>query len=204
MGREVKHYVGEEITKDVIDKINLMAMTRYEEGTFSVLYEGVDTLEQLCAWHGALPEQENVLMGEDWVIVYVKRKREIELVEWLDIEVVPDKLCQTMEMVKAMKDVLLESEGKMLIADMRQDTSYQFYQMMLKRGYLESYNDYAGVEESAPSDVAAFSRRIIDEYGTLDDYFSNDNREIIEEYEKYFYHSVSFGITDKFVKRYKK
>lgn len=204
MGREVKHYVGKEITPEVISKINLIAMTRYEEGTFSVLYEGVDTLEQLCSWHGALPEQENIVLGEDWVIIYVKRKNDIELAEWLDIEDVPNKFCQTMEMFKAMTDILLEGEGLYLLADMRHDTSYQFYQSMLKKCYFETYREYVDVEEGAPGDVLDFADRILDEYHSYEEYFSCDEREKKEEYEKYFYHSLSFGVTKKFVKRYGK
>ena len=174
--RKVNHYVGYEITDEVIDKINLMAMSRYEEGVFSVLYEGVDTLDKLCSWHGAKPEEENVVMGEDWVIVYIKRDNELELVEWLDVDIVGDKFLQTIEMANAMKKILLDNKDLELVADMRHDTSYQFYKMMKKKGYLETKNEVVGCEESAPGDVLDYADRIIEEYGSFEDYFDGDLR----------------------------
>lgn len=200
--REINHYVGYEITNDVINKINLMAMTRYEEGVFSVLYEGVDTLDKLCNWHGARADEENVVMGQDWVIVYVKRNNELELVEWLDVDVVDDKFLQTMEMFNAMKKILLENRDLELVADMRHDTSYQFYKMMKKNGYLETKKEVIGCEESAPGDVLDYADKIIDEFGSYEGFLDGDLREIRDDYGRYFYHSLTFGVTDKFVKKY--
>ena len=204
MKREVKHLVGREITDDVISRINFMAMKRYDEGVFSVLYEGVDTLEELCLWHGALPEQENVLLGEDWVVVYVKRDNEIDFVEWLDLEEVDDKFSQTMEMVKAIRNVLIEGKDSYLYADMRHDTSYQFYKTMQKSGYLETYSENVGLDESAPSDVLDFADDILDEFGSYNEYFSKCGEDLREDYGRYFHHDIAFGVTEKFVKRYVK
>ena len=202
--RKINHYVGYEITDEVIGKINLMAMTRYDEGVFSVLYEGVDTLDKLCSWHGSRPDEENVVMGEDWVIVYVKRGNELVLVEWLDVDRVSDKFLQTMEMFNAMKKILLDNSDLELFADMRHDTSYQFYKMMQKKGYLETKKEVIGCEESAPGDVLDYADRIIEEYGSYEDYFDDDLRDVRDDYGKYFYHSLTFAVTDKFVKKYSK
>lgn len=202
--KKVEHYVGEEITEDVINSINLMAMKRYEEGVFCVLFEGADTLEDLCSWHGALPEQENVLLGQDWVIIYVKRKNDIEIVEWLDLEDVSDKFGQTIEMMNAMKDILLSSRGLRVIAEMRHDTSYQFYKKLLDREFVESYHDSVELDPSAPSDIEKMAGDVENTYGSLNKYFLERDGEIDPEIDKYFYHYVSFGVTDKFVKRYVK
>lgn len=202
--RKINHYVGYEITNEIIDRINLMAMSRYDEGVFSVLYEGVDTLDRLCSWHGSVPDEENVVMGEDWVIVYVKRDNELELVEWLDVDMSNDKFLQTMEMFNAMKKILLDNSGLKLVADMRHDTSYQFYKMMHKKGYLETKKEVIGCEESAPGDVLDYADKIIEEYGSYDAYFDGDLRDVRDDYGRYFYHSLTFGVTDKFVKKYSK
>lgn len=204
MRKKVEHYVGEEITESVISTINLMAMRRYEEGVFSCLFEGVDTLEDLCSWHGALPQQENVVMGEDWVIIYVERKNDIEIVEWLDIEDVSDKFSQTIEMMNAMKEILLSSKGRCVIAEMRHDTSYQFYKKLLDKDFVVSNHDSLELDPVAPSDIEKMVSDVESIYGSLDKYFLQKDRKIDPEIDKYFYHYVSFGITDKFVKRYGK
>ena len=61
-----------------------------------------------------------------------------------------------------------------------------------------------GCEESAPGDVLDYADRIIEEYGSYEDYFDDDLRDVRDDYGKYFYHSLTFAVTDKFVKKYSK
>ena len=44
----------------------------------------------------------------------------------------------------------------------------------------------------------------VEEYGSYEDYFDDDLRDVRDDYGKYFYHSLTFGVTDKFVKKYSK
>ena len=204
--RKVEHYTGYAITKDVIDKINIIALKRYREGRYSLFYEGCDTLKGLCYWNASIPKQTNVILGEDWFIVYTKTKNHIEVNEWVDVDTVPNKLEQTMEMLNALKTILLSSEDKRLAALMKHNTSYKFYAILLKKGLLQEYEDSIRIETEMPSDIERVREEVEDKYGLVEDFLKDENRskEQEEALEDYIYHDIVFGITDKFKNRYKK
>lgn len=74
---------------------------------------------------------------------------------------------------------------------------------MHKKGYVKTYSEFISLDESAPTDVIDFANNIVEEYGSFDNYFSSSEQEM-EDYGKYFCHSMKFGVTEKFVKRYGK
>lgn len=204
--RKIEHYSGYEITKDVIDKINLIALKRYREGRYSPLYEGYNTLEELCYCIYSKPEYTNVILGEDWYIIYTKTKNLIEINEWVDVEDVPDKLEQTMEMFSALKKILLLSEDKKILATMKHNTSYKFYSSLIQRGLLKEYNNDVSVDAELSQDIEITRNKIEEQYGFVEDFLKDPNRskEQEETLEDYIYHDIIFGITDEFKNRYKK
>ena len=204
--RKIEHYTGYEINKEVMERINLIALKRYREGRYSLLYDGVNTLEELCYWNDSIPEQTNVILGEDWFIVYTNTEKYIEVNEWLAVDTVPNKLEQTMEMFNVLKNILLSSEDKRLIASMKHNTSYKFYASLLKRGFLQEYEDYIGIEPEMPSDVKKVRVELENKYGFIEDFLKDENRDKEQEevMEDYIYHDVLFEITDKFKNRYKR
>lgn len=206
MKKSIEHYNGYEITKEVIAKINLIALKRYQEDRYSICYEEYDTLEEICDLSNSSPKQINIILGEDWYIIYSKREYFVEIIEWISKDTVTNKLEQTMEMFYALKNILLSVEGKNLTATMKHNTSYKFYTSFLKRGFLEEFYDDIDTETDMPSDIKKVKDDLENKYGSIEYFLEDENRDKEQEeiLEDYIYHEVIFGITDKFVKRYKK
>ena len=205
--RKVEYYTGYEITKEVIKKINIIALRRYCDSCYSLSYKKYHNLKGLCESNDcSKPEYINVVLGEDWYIIYSKTKNYIEINEWVDVENVPNKLEQTMEMYSALKKILLLSEDKTLLATMKHNTSYKFYSSLIQRGLLQEFSDDVFVEEELPKDVEITKNQIEEQYGFVEDFLKDPNRnqEQEEALEDYIYHDVIFDITDGFKTRYKK
>lgn len=61
MRKKVEYYSGYEIT-NVVEKINLIALRKYRDSGYSLLYDEVDTLEELSYWNNAKPEEINIIL----------------------------------------------------------------------------------------------------------------------------------------------
>ena len=66
----VNHYTGNLLTDEVISKKNLIAMQRYSEGYYSFLFDGINTIYDICFWTNCNPEDLNLILGKDWYIMY--------------------------------------------------------------------------------------------------------------------------------------
>lgn len=206
MRKAIEYYKGYEINEEVIKRINSIEQIRINEGLTSITPEPISTLEDLCSIHDTYPEEENVILGEDWYIIYTKINYEIEINEWLAIGDVQNKLTQTIEMLNALKIVLLKSGNTKVYATMRHSTSYKFYQSLLSRGYLEEISDIANIEDNLPEDLEQIKNNLKRKYESLEEYLSNSNKENLEntDFDDFIYHFIIFKTTDKFRKRYKR
>lgn len=206
MRNTIEYYKGYEINEEVIKRINSIEQIRINEGLTSITPEQISTLEDLCAIHDTLPEEENIVLGQDWYIIYTKINYEIEINEWLAIGNVQNKLTQTIEMLNALKIVLLKSGNTKVYATMRHSTSYKFYQSLLSRGYLEEISDIANIEDNLPEDLEQIKNNLKRKYKSLEEYLSNSNKENLEntDFDDFIYHFIIFKTTDKFKKRYKR
>ena len=81
MREKVKHYQGNEITSEVIRKMNLIELTRQREGLTTFSIENINNLLELCNYHDTDPEQENIIIGEDWYLMYTIYNGELEIQE---------------------------------------------------------------------------------------------------------------------------
>lgn len=79
MRKKVEYYHGYEITKKVLKKANLIGLKRYREGRYSIMFDETISLEDLCNWNDASPEEEYLVLGEDWYIIYTKNSDYIEI-----------------------------------------------------------------------------------------------------------------------------
>lgn len=206
MRKAIEYYKGYEINEEVIKRINSIEQIRINEGLTSITPEPISTLEDLCAIHDTLPEEENIILGQDWYIIYTKINYEIEINEWLAIGDVQNKLTQTIEMLNALKIVLLKSGNTKVYATMRHSTSYKFYRSLLSRGYLEEISDIANIEDNLPEDLEQIKNNLKRKYESLEEYLSNSNKENLEntDFDDFIYHFIIFKTTDKFRKRYKR
>lgn len=111
-----------------------------------------------------------------------------------------------MEMFNAIKSILLLSNKETnIISTMKHNTSYKFYSIFLKKGYLQEYRDEIEID-SLPTDLEKLKQKLIEKYSSLEEFLKDENREkeIEEQLEDYIYHDVAFRITDKFKTRYRR
>lgn len=200
----IKHYNGIDITPNLISQKNLIAMRRYSEGYYSFLFDGIDTVDDICYWCDCNKEDLNLILGKDWYIMYVIRPDEIEITEWINIPREKQIIEQTNEMLKSMISILLLSEGKEVFASMRHHTSYKFYEKLKRLGYVEELFIHSKMEMEIPLELDKIVHVLAEKYEDLDEYFADEQREHFPEYGEYVYHDIRFCITDKFIKRYKK
>ena len=200
----INRYNGIDITPDLISQKNLIAMRRYSEGYYSFLFDGIDTVDDICYWCDCNKEDLNLILGKDWYIMYVIRPDEIEITEWINIPREKQIIEQTNEMLKSMISILLLSEGKEVFASMRHHTSYKFYEKLKRLGYVEELFIHSKMEMEIPLELDKIVHVLAEKYEDLDEYFADEQREHFPEYGEYVYHDIRFCITDKFIKRYKK
>lgn len=203
MRKKVVHYQGKEITEEVIKTICIIAIKRYDESPHPLTHEGINNLSEMCQWHNTIPFEENVILGEDWYIIYANRLREIEILEWVSIGKVPNKLEQTIEMLNEFKKVLLLSENRKVSTHMHHLTSYPFYEKLLKAGYFEEIYNYPQIEHNIVPGSKEAIEEIVKKYGSLYEYLKSNNKEY-QYLEQCIYHDINFKITTNFIKRYQK
>lgn len=209
MREAVKHYTGYEITDEIIRKINLIELKRIKEGITYIKSEPIKTLRDLCKIHGTFPKEENVIIGQDWYIIYSRLYEdasEIEINEWVAINKVENKLMQTIEMLSAMKKILLENKDITVFATMRHSTSYKFYKSLLTRGYFKELSNRADIDDELPEYLEPIKTELKNKYETPEVFLQNLDNENLQDtrFEDIIHHLIIFKPTDKFIKRYKK
>ena len=203
------HYAGYQITDKIIRKINLIELKRIKEGITYIKSETIETLRDLCRLHGTFPTEENVIIGQDWYIIYSRLyedSSEIEINEWVAINQVENKFMQTIEMICAMKKILLECDDITIFATMRHSTSYKFYRSLLTRGYFEEILNRAVIDDELPEYLEPIKEELKNKYETSENFLKNLDSENLTDtrFEDIIHHLVMFKTTDKFIKRYKR
>lgn len=204
--KQVEYYNGKEINRKVLNRINLIDLKRIKEGITQFSMERVKSLKKICKEHETDPEDEHVILGEDWYIVYTNiSDMEIEIKDWVAINNVENKLNQTMEMFNALKKILLEHENCNIYGMLRHSTSYPFYKKLLDEGYIEESVDIIDFDDYLPK-LEEIKQKILTDYDSIEDYLADPNRDRYEgsAMEDYIYHEVSFNVTESFKNRYKK
>lgn len=204
MRKEVEYYKGNEITEEVLKRVNLIELKRQREGLTTFTIENVDNIEELCYTHDTLPVQENLILGEDWYIIYTTFNGEIEINEWLAIGNVKDKLVQTMEMFNAIKNILLEHKDKTIYATLRHSTSYKFYKLLFEKGYINEFENRFDIADDIPGDLLTMIENSKEKYNSIEEYIDNETEDKIEDLPDFIYHNVEFKVSDKFIEKYNK
>ena len=202
MREKVKHYQGKEITTEVIRKMNLIELLRQREGLTTFTIENIDNLEELCNYHDTKEEQENIILGQDWYLMYTTYNDELEIQEWISINNVKDKLVQTMEMFKWIKKILLENKDKTIYSTLRHSTSYNFYKLFLEKGYIDEIYKSIDIEDDIPEDLLSLIENR--DNSSLEEYLDNEKEEILNDLPDFIFHNVEFWVTDKFIEKHNK
>jgi len=202
MREKVKHYQGTEITPEVIRKMNLIELNRQREGLTTFTIENIDNLEELCNYHDTKPEQENIILGEDWYLMYTTYNDELEIQEWVSINNVKDKLVQTMEMFSWIKKILLENKDKTIYSTLRHSTSYNFYKLFLEKGYIDEIYKSIDIADDIPKDLLSLIENR--DNSSLEEYLDIEKEEILNDLPDFIFHNVEFLVTDKFIEKHNK
>jgi len=202
MREKVKHYQGTEITPEVIRKMNLIELLRQREGLTTFTIENIDNLEELCNYHDTKEEQENIILGQDWYLMYTTYNDELEIQEWISINNVKDKLVQTMEMFKWIKKILLENKDKTIYSTLRHSTSYNFYKLFLEKGYIDEIYKSIDIADDIPKDLLSLIENR--DNSSLEEYLDIEKEEILNDLPDFIFHNVEFLVTDKFIEKHNK
>lgn len=202
MRKEVEYYQGKQIDIVIISKLFAISIARDFKVEGIVPYSDVDTIEELCEICECEIDEFNVVLGQDWYLTYIDRKDNLEIMEWVSLENTKDKLKQTLEMMKHLIKVLLLAKERKITALMRHSTSYNFYQLLIKNGYIKEEYNNPGMDTSIPEDIQFELDIAIEDNINIKYYLENSDRN--EEYDEYFYHDISFTLTKKFLNRYDK
>lgn len=199
-----REYKGTEVTEDIISKIKSICEQRYSPLVYKEYFENLTTMQDLCEMHDTNLEEEIILLGEDWFITYAQKYVELEVLEWVALDNVENKMAQIQEMLKALKYILYLSRKTCLAAYLRHDTSYKFYQLGIKRGIIKPAIDEAFVDYYHPEEMDIIVDEVGAKYKDLETFLASPERDAYPEYEQYILHRVVFTPTNKFVKQYKK
>ncbi len=201
--RKVEILKGKEITKEKVARIRKIAKKRYDTPIYESTFWDVTTLESLSEVHGINPDDEILILGSDWFLCYWFSKDTVEFLEWVALNIPSTKVKQTIEMMKELKNILLEHSDKKFIASMRHNGSYPFYLSMLKKGYFnEEYHsiDFDICGGDAPEELEDIDRN----YLTLEDFLKSEEASAHPELLTYIMHDLVFNVSDSFVEHYKK
>lgn len=201
--RCIEYYNNFTVTDEVIARMKNIALLRNDDrDTSGVVRNIVGSLESVCC--GVYDsELVNIILGEDWFLVYVSDSEEVIIEAWVSNDSRGEVFIQAMEMCREFKNVLLANENKLFNSYMKKTTSYNFFKKMLEKGFLEVFSEEMDLASYTPFSVI---EPLLMKYGSVPEFIrlKEDNTDIEPEVDKFLFCDVEFGVTDKFVKKYKK
>ena len=201
--RCIEYYNNFTVTDEVIARIKNIALLRNDDfDTSGVTRNILGSIESVCS--GVYDsELVNIILGEDWFLIYVSEQDEIIIEAWVSNDSRGEVFIQSMEMYTEFKNVLLANENKLFNSYMKKTTSYNFFKKMLEKGFLEVFSEETDLASYTPFSVI---EPLLMKYGSVPEFIKlkEDNVDVEPEVDKYLFCDVEFGVTDKFVKKYKK
>lgn len=202
MRKEVKHYQGYEITMEVLSKLFAINAIRDFKVEGCIPYEDIENIEELSMCINTEVENIHLLLGQDWYITYIVKENTIEILEWVSINKNNDILRQSLEMLRYIVNILLESKNQQVTAVMRHSSSYRFYCLAKQLGYIKELKDNLGIEDTIPYCVISESNHPVPKDDELIEFLKDEQHP--KEYEEYIHHDITFSLTKKFYNRYSK
>lgn len=205
MRKQVEYYCGEQITDDVLVRTRDIAR-KSDNGWIFSMYDDIESLSDLCCCHNSYPDEEYIVLGEDWFITYtIDGNKDVYISQWACVDDRKDNFDRTIEMMKAMKKIFIENAGLTFYSGLRHDTSFRFYERMIRRGFIQEKCRDSEINENSSEGLERVLEDITLRYGSVDAYLERgDFSDFPDEFKKLIFHDVEFVITDKFVKQYKK
>ena len=192
MRKEVKHYQGYEITIELLSKLFAINTIRGFKVEGCIPYDDIEDIEELSLCINTEVENIHLLLAQDWYITYIVTNDTIEILEWVSIIPKDDTLKQSLEMLRYIVKILLESKNNKVTAVMRHSTSYKFYCLAKKYGYIEEIKDNLGIEDTIPTCVIAKSNQPLPKDDELLEFLKDEERP--KEYDEYIHHDITFSL----------
>ncbi len=191
MQKRIHFYKGQDISQEQIKAIQNIAYQRYPKEIFDKYYKNIQNITDLAKNHHTKVQNEQLILGRDWMILYKIEKKKLTFLEWIAINKQENNIRQSIEMYKEMKRVLIENFNKQMIASMRHDTTYQLYLKLIEKGLLleKEHNFY--IDSSIPKDIYINQLKKIKE-----ETFSSKEIEKYSSYYPFFLHYVEFYLTN--------
>ena len=190
--RQIKYYKGKEITKDVIKTFREYTKARFGSEVFEEYFSYITDVKEYAGVHGVNIEDENIIVGEDWIFSYHMSGKELILSDWVAKEESSDKFAQSLEMYKTIRNVLLTTSAEFFSASLRHSTSYPFYQAFKERGMIEEFVDALSVNLCTDEMYEQIERKVLEYDATLDELL--ESGKITEQEKDYLYHDVTFEL----------
>lgn len=203
-------YNGNEINLDIVNKYREICCSRYDSAIYEKYFKNLKSVDDFYNLYGPLvnsKEDLHLLLGEDWFILYIESTIYIEVLEWVAVNNVDNKLVQIKEMLTAIRNMLLTKVDntdvqKIIMADLRHDSSYKLYQKALDKGYIISRMDELFFDRSMPEE---FEKKILEEkqkHENVKDFIDVITQEDEQEYYKFFIHQTQFYATKDFIDKH--
>lgn len=131
--------------------------------------------------------------------MFSKKYEYVEFLLWAALDDEETKVIQSVEMYNALINILLKNKEQLFIAKLRHDTSYLFYQILLKKDFVEEIShSICGYELNRLEEINInlFSKN--DHFDSLLDKGLVIKRSKID----HIYHEILFSLTDSFVEYY--
>lgn len=195
----IRHYSGEEITFEVIERIKKFAKERYTQNVYDSCFSMYDSPESFAKEHGVPLNDQHIILGSDWVVCYHILQRNLIISDWIGENNSQRTVSQSIEMYVALRNILLSSMIKRINVFLRHDTSYKFYKLLLERNYVNLYYDIPIIDMYFSENIDKLLVTV-NSSGTLEQSIKLGN--IPKEYEQFIFHDISFELTEKFQKKY--
>lgn len=183
-----KKYIGDEIGYFEIMLIKTIAVNRYDKAIFDYYYKEISSLQDLAAKLGIEANNINLVLGDDWFIMYEDIDGIVTFIEWIALEIKGRKLSQAVEMSNALNIILEQNKDKEFIASMRHDTSYQFYQKLLQKKYIIELFHSLSIDWAEPNNLS------LDDCEEIVKYFPNNENLYDAEFLKFVFHNINFKV----------
>lgn len=203
--RIVDYYNNSNISNEVLDRMKNIALLRCDKNDDSdIICNIVQSLDSVC--YGIYDtELVNIVLGEDWFLVYVSDCDEVIFEAWVARNDIDNKFLQSVEMFREFKKILLDNSDKIFFASMKKTTSYSFYEKLLKMDYVEEFDEMVTFAFYTPPEII---EDISMKCGSIDCYLNSGCTDVDCDFNEnamgYLFCDIEFGVTEKFVKKYKK
>lgn len=203
--RKVEIFIGHEIDKEKIKKMKSIAYKGFKNFRFKRAFKTWHNINSLEPPHFVDINNEVLVLGEDWFLLYNIEDYAIRISSWVAIDYPETKLAQSIEMMTVLKELLLKYQDRRFDAKLRHLTSYQIYKKMLDKGY---FCEACHTVETlcAPNNIDLEFDFLYDtapgNNELFEFYLSTDEGKKHPEYLEYIAHFIIFNVTPIFLEKY--